>query len=87
MHVLDSDYSRGGKQSIKSIINNYEVLAQVNQELAVKLEIPIIDCSSLMPHDTENFADFVHYTNQGATRMAQIANDAINEFVVQKMHE
>ncbi len=38
---------------------------------------PIVDCSSVLPRDTEHFVDIVHYTDHGAARIAQVVHNEI----------
>lgn len=46
------------------------------RELAARRGLPLVDAAAVVPGGPEHFADFVHFTDEGARRMAALAAQA-----------
>lgn len=47
--------------------------------LAQEMQVPLVDADQAIPPGPDNFADFVHFTDAGAARMAQLLTQPILE--------
>jgi len=62
---------------------HWEILQAYNKktkELGKKEKVLVIDLANELPKSTRYFYDFYHFTNEGATKVAEILNDHLSQY-------
>ncbi len=58
-----------------------ELYNNITKEVAREKQVPCIDLATLMPKDTLYYYDIVHYTNEGAQKVACIIYDGMKNYL------
>ena len=64
-----------------------EFYNDITREVGIKNNILVIDLAKEMPKSTEFYYDFLHYSNQGSKKVAEIINSNLQPFLKNKFSE
>ena len=59
----------------------------VLKQLSVEYNIPCIDLASMLPKNSRYYFDFVHYTNDGTQKIAELISPQISSCLSKKFPE
>ncbi|HLX91222.1 MAG TPA: hypothetical protein VKR32_06040, partial [Puia sp.] len=57
---------------------------EVTKRVALISGVPCIDLATKMPKDPVYFYDLIHFTNEGARKVAEIVDDGLTNFLAEK---
>ncbi len=75
-----------GEQNSLQIWLVLEMYNDITRVLARKERIPLVDLALKMPKDTRYYYDYMHYTNEGAARIASILTEELTPFFLKPIN-
>lgn len=68
----------------ESVLEFYNV---ITRRVGIKKNILVIDLAKEMPKSTQYYYDFLHYSNQGSEKVAEIIHNNLKPFLIKKFNE
>lgn len=75
-----------GEQNSLQIWLVLEMYNDITRVLARKERIPLVDLAQKMPKDTLYYYDYMHYTDQGAAKVASIVSEELASVLTKPIH-